>query len=43
MKSHLTLFSICGPNHLLFLIGLILFFTGWKIFIGVFFFANFKC
>ena len=34
MKSHLTLFSIYGWNHLLFLIGLILFLLGWKILLG---------
>ena len=36
-KVILTLFSICGPNHLLFLIGLIHFFTGWQNFVRVFF------
>ena len=34
MKSHLTSFSICGPNHLLFLIGLILFLLVRKFLLG---------
>ena len=34
MKSHLTLFSICGPNHLLFPIGLILFLLVGKFLLG---------